>query len=194
MDSGFLSLLFGGLFALAGTYLANHFALKRERVQWERQQRVDREKVEREEKEKAREHLREIYINCVRNLTRYGQVPYPEVLGLSEGDKDFDSLTDDKKEFYYADKRRYDDVRSKHFVEAQHWLWLLSINLPDIGTDDLNKFNEEMEYFIAGSSATELNEIVLNLARNDSRLKNYVAGMAELNSPISAPKAKELQS
>src|ERR1700754_341980 len=71
-----LGSLFGGFFALYGTYLSNRLTLRREREQWERQQLAEREKLMREEEARVRERLREVYQNCIHSLTQYANIPY----------------------------------------------------------------------------------------------------------------------
>lgn len=186
MDGAFLPFLIGGLVTLGGTYLANYFTLRREREQWERQQRVEREKLGREERERAREQLREIYSNCIRGLSTYLDAPsYPD-------EDDYDMTTSEGRKQYQQDWEARAEIRNKYYVEAQHWLWLLSINLEDVEEDELSKFNEELRLFIEDRGVNELREIILSLARNDSRLSVNSADAAKLPPANADRKVREL--
>ena len=184
MDSvwlSFLSSLIGGFIALTGTYLAHHFALRKDREQWERQREAERQKLAREVSERAGEHLQQIYSNCIRSITQFDKVR------AGDGNADFDDLPSEERKLFYAE-------RAKHFVEAQHWLWLLSINLTDVSADKVQKFNEAMKEFVTHEyDADTLRDLVLEFAQNDSRLKIDAVRITHLPPADSATKVKELQ-
>ncbi len=120
----------------------------------DRQQAVEKEKLQREEVRRAKEGLQEIYSNCIRNLTQLAQV---------NRKYSSDSITPEEE-------ARIDEESTKFYVEVHHWLLLLRANLKDI--DDVKKLDMEMDDFVEmQSSAGNVRMLVLELARNDSRLK-----------------------
>lgn len=183
-----LGSLFGGFFALYGTYLSNRLTLRRDKEQWERQQQAEREKLMREEEGRARERLREIYENCIHNLTQYMNVPY----GYDPADGGQPISEEDRKKRIEEDAR-YEREHAKYQAEMRRWLWELLINLPSPEKESPAEY--AIENFFSGQrgqfDADDLLAFVLQSARNDPRLKIKVGRVAELP-PSDSAKPKEL--
>ncbi len=183
-----LGSLFGGFFALSGTYLSNRLTLRRDKEQWERQQQAEREKLMREEEERARERLREVYENCINNLTQYMNVPY----GYDPAD-DGQPISEEDRKKRIEEDARYERERAKYQAEVRRWLWELLINLPSPEKDSRAEY--AVEDFFSGQrgqfDADDLLAFVLQSARNDPRLKIKVGRVGELP-PSDSAKPKEL--
>jgi hypothetical protein len=88
-------------------------------------------------------------------------------------DEDIGSMSEDEKKAYYLESI---NNRKSYYLEAQRYLWLLSLNLKDVDNSDLLKFEEMLKEFIEDSyNGEDLRQLVLKFARNDSRLKGGMA-------------------
>ena len=157
MDPILIGTILGGLLTLSGNLLANYLNIRKEREQWERQQRAEQQKLAREEQKLARSQLFEIYNNSIRHLSMFIVEPY------SESSEEDAPMSENKKTYY---------------LEAQRWLWLLSLNLGNVDTPDLKTFEEELKNFFEGSYSADtevLRDLVVKFAKHDPRLKEGMA-------------------
>lgn len=71
LDPTLIGVIIGSFLSLIGNVLTQHFSIKKEERQWERQRVSSREEREEKGKEKEIDHLRELYHNCVLSLSVY---------------------------------------------------------------------------------------------------------------------------
>ncbi|MBN7827775.1 hypothetical protein [Bowmanella dokdonensis] len=71
LDPTLIGVIIGSFLSLIGNVLTQHFSIKKEERQWERQRVSSKEEREEKSKEHEIEHLRELYHNCVLSLSVY---------------------------------------------------------------------------------------------------------------------------
>lgn len=71
LDPTLIGVIIGSFLSLIGNVLTQHFSMKKEERQWERQRVSSREEREEKSKEQEVDHLRELYHNCVLSLSVY---------------------------------------------------------------------------------------------------------------------------
>jgi hypothetical protein len=166
--SGLLGALIGGVLSFVGTYFAHKWNMVREREQWNNIQAAEDKKLVREESKLATTQLFEVYSNAIHYLTMYQTESFKPI------DKEYDDVSPISEE---EETKRFLDARKNkqlYYLEAQKYLWQLSVKLEDIEEPDLIKFEEELQLFIKdfGGDIEELRNLVVKFARNDKRLKN----------------------
>jgi hypothetical protein len=71
LDPTLIGVIIGSFLSLIGNVLTQHFSIKKEERQWERQRVSSKEEREEKSKEQEIDHLRELYHNCVLSLSVY---------------------------------------------------------------------------------------------------------------------------
>ena len=68
LDSALLGVIVGSLLSLAGNFVNHWFSMRKEEKHWERQQESEDKKRKFEEIKQEKDHLRNIYHNCISRL------------------------------------------------------------------------------------------------------------------------------
>ncbi|MCL1478515.1 MAG: hypothetical protein MH219_13790 [Marinobacter sp.] len=105
IDPTLMGVIIGSFLSLIGNVLTQHFSIKKEERQWERQRTSSREEREENNKETETEYLRELYHKCVLSLSVYMT----------------NSQQNEKKE----NSNNIEEIREIH-----HWLSLLLLRHP----------------------------------------------------------------
>jgi len=143
LDPTLIGVIIGSFLSLIGNILTQHFSIKKEERQWERQRITLKE--EREEKSKANEieYLRELYHKCVLSLSVY-------LTNIQQNGKDdeYNSYVNEIKEIH-------------------HWLSLLLLRHPH------KKLSQLIDSFLHdpdGYYAEQLRKYVLELVEQEEVL------------------------
>lgn len=149
MDSTLLAVLIGALASIPGTLLTHWFTSRKEDKRWKRQQETEQRKLARDEERSRKQHLQELYQNCIYFLSLL--------------------VTDEATE--QIAKMAQDD-RLRVYHDAQRWLTLLSLHQQKtyyVGGPTFHYYLKQFTEHSTGSAA-KLREEVLKLVMDDIEL------------------------
>jgi len=105
IDPTLMGVIIGSLLSLIGNVLTQHFSIKKEEQQWERQRASAKEEREENNKDNEIEYLRELYHKCVLSLSVY--------------------MTNSQQDKNEENSNHIEEIREIH-----HWLSLLLLRHP----------------------------------------------------------------
>lgn len=155
LDPTLIGVIIGSFLSLIGNVLTQHFSIKKEERQWERQRVSSKEEREEKSKEQEIDHLRKLYHNCVLSLSVY---------------------------MTKVQQKSYEEETASHVEEIReihHWLSLLLLRHPH------KKLSQLIDSFLHNPNdhyAERLRKYVLELVEHEKvldspdRIKESLSG------------------